>query len=535
MIETLKKLAMGMRSALRQRPMAQGQIGMAGVAVAAVIAPWIAIIALTSRSLRDALSDGFAAVLKERVFWLFVLSIGPLMAFVAAHPAPADDLLRDMRSWRVGFDYRSMFWGSPGVQSGDYYLGFDWAIGWVDRAVSNAGFPNWTWVPVVGTNMLLWGVGLVAVLRKARKPCNDLQMALFIGIVLATWLTPTFTERILSGRPEAFFALWALCALSVETLAQAIIWSIFGIALSSWYWFFWIYVPAAVLLFPARGWSLRAFVYRSAAATVILVCGFSFWWVASKGEYVQWFFHLHEAMRNRVIPVAENAGLGLAMITPLIVLIVGGAILAPRQSGPWLWSNERYAPLVLVALCAWFALPNMVRYIDSVASLGLAAVWIVIADKSRDVEVPKRWMGVIAFACVTWLIWGGITMGTAQKPLQNLTLNDARPGDRVLTFFSPSTYDAVYENTQIKVAPAFELGFSDRDVQMASVNLMRGKVDCNWLRSHDVRWVVAPAHAEIDAKDWGLCLDLYRLDKGVSIWKLRLPSGAERRQMTVRQ
>jgi hypothetical protein len=505
---------------------ARPQIALVATAVLLVLAPWVAILAGLSRTFRSALTEGLPQVLKERRFWMILLALVPIAAFLAAHPAPPDDLLRDLHAWRTGFDYRPMFWGSPGVQAGDYYLGFDWLVGWIDRAGVSMGYARWTWLPVVALDVAAWSVGLVIALRSLRRPDSDVRLALFVGVILAAWLSPDFSQRMLSGRPESFFALWALMAVTVESAAAAVAWVVTGIFLATWYWFFWIYVPAAILLFPSLGWTRQGFIRRAVAGAVVLGCGAAFWWVASGGAYLGWFWHLREAMHNRAVHIAENAGLGLGLFSPFLLLVVGAVWVLVSQpvehaaSTPsQITTPRRYAPVALLLLAAWFALPNMIRYMDSVISLGLAALWVAGSDALRATQTSPRWRAFLALSCVVGVIWMGMTLGMGGRRMPDLRLPHAQPGDRVLTFFSPDTYDVLYQNPGAKVAPAFEVGFSRQDIQRASSDLREGKVSCAWLQKNKVNWVVFPQTALIDPAH-SPCLTLSRVATGRSVWRV---------------
>jgi hypothetical protein len=407
------------------------------------------------------------------------------------------------------------------VQQGDYYLGFDWLVGHIDAAAQSWGWAAWSWVPVSGAAMLLWGVGFVAALRSSRAVEKSPEhVALFVVLVLSFWFAPDVLLRMISGRPEIFFALWALSALCVRGRARLLAWMAVGMVMTTWYWFFWIYVPATLLLWPERGVALKAFRDRAFVGASILTVGLAFWAIVSGGHYGEWFLHLHQALNARELQVGENAGLAAGLIVaPGLTVLIAGLTLA-AQNGVGLSSRERYTVLVLAALCAWFALPNMVRYMDSIASLGVAGLWIVGARLLDRYPPNPALRPLWAALCIVVLLWGGITLGAGSRHLADLTLPGAQPGDRVLTFFSADTYDTLYLNPQVRVAPAFELGFSRPDVQRASANLARGQVSCAWLENNRVRWVIAPAQGTFEAKDWTPCLSLVKVVHGKTVWRV---------------
>lgn len=535
---------MSLREKIRdgRHPLWMEQVALALSAVLLIKFPAaIAILALFG-VWRSVMASALAKTLEERTFWLFILSIGPLIVFLIAHPAPTDDLLRNLRVWMHGGDYRPMYWGSPGVGAGDEYLGFDWAVGHIDRIMQGWGLANWTWLPVVALSVSLWGGLLVAVFLRAHPVRTPEQLALFIAIVLSLWLNPNFLLRVTLGRPEAFFALWALSAVLVRGQAGLALWFASGLALSTGYWFFWIYAPSALLLWPHLPWTWANFRRRFLIGLIWGLSGMVFWVVVSHGHILDWFWHLHVAIGQRVAPVGENSGLSLGLIFSPFMTGIGIAVWlasgmsaskenerqavqeTPEQqagSRPALSRPQKGLLISLGLLCAWFALPNMVRYIDSVSSLGMLAVWVVGANLLAHVKTSPRIRSIAGALCVLILIGGGIKLGTGSKPLLDLTLPGARPGDKVLTFFSQDTYDTLYLNPQVRVAPAFELGFTRKDVQQASVDLMKGHVSCAWLRTNKVDWVIAPQGAPIEAQQWERCLSLVRVASGASVWKLR--------------
>lgn len=505
-------------AALREDVFAQQIAALGGTALLAMLFPAGLVLLLLLRPYREVLGSALERAMQERRAWLLLLCLGPAAAIAVAHPSPPDDLLRNLRAWAVGYDYRAMYWGSPGVQSGDYYLGFDWTIGWIDRAAQAMGVGNWSWLPVIVIDALLWGIGLTLVLRKQVAGAGDRAWAAFLAVTLMVWLVPNFTARILSGRPESFFALWAFCALAAESLSAVVLWVAVGMLLSTWYWFFWIYLPAAALLLAPMGWDRHALKWRAAAAGGVLLAGTTFWLFVSHGHYIGWFFHLREALHQRIASVGENEGLIMGLATPSVAGLIALGLCA-AGTPKTVTRSVRYTLWMLALLCAWFSLPNMTRYADSVVSLGAAAVVLLAASKWPTENLQAPWKTAGAVSLVGLFIWTVLILATGSRPLEDLSLPGATPGQKVLTWFSRSTYDAAYLNPSLRVAPSFEVGFSPKDVQQKSLNLGLGKVDCDWLARHDVAWVIAPA-APIQARQWERCLSLVKTDKdGTSVWR----------------
>jgi hypothetical protein len=506
-------------AALWHTEFAQQVTVLAVTALMAMLSPAGLLVLLLFGGYRRTLGSALERAMEERTAWFWLLCLGPAVSIAVAHPSPPDDLLRNLHAWAVGFNYKSMYWGSPGIQAGDYYLGFDWTIGWIDRSARALGVADWSWLPVILADALGWGVALTLVLRRQVVAAGTRAWMVFIAVTLLVWLVPNFTARVLSGRPESFFALWAFCALAAEDLAGVVIWVLAGMLLSTWYWFFWIYTPAAVLLLAPRGWERRALVLRAAAAGSVLVVGMTFWFIASKGHYIGWFLHLREALHNRIASVGENEGLIMGLATPPVAVLMAFGLTAAAVKTS-VGASARYTLVMLALLAAWFALPNMTRYTDSVVSLVAAGVVLLAARKWPADTLDGPWKTGAAVGIIGGFLWAVLILGTGSRPLENLALPQASPGQKVLTWFSRSTYDAGYLNPTLRIAPSFEVGFSPRDVQQQSLNLGLGKVDCDWLARHDVTWVIAPA-APIDAAQWQRCLSLVKTDNdGTSVWRL---------------
>jgi len=522
----LRKKVEPVLSRVVSEPFTQQIMALALTAALVFYAPVGVFLVMLSGRFRRTLAQALERAAEERTAWLWLLALGPVVAITVAHPSPPDDLLRDLRVWRTSFDYRPLFWGSPGIQPGDYYLGFDWCVGWIDRLCGHFGVQNWSWLPVIMLDALAWGVTLALILRQITRQAGSLVWMTGVACVMLVWLTPNFTSRVLSGRPESFFALWALCAVAVESVPGVILWVAAGFMLSTWYWFFWIYAPAAALLLWRQGWSAQAWRTRLLAGGVVLLCGAVFWLVVSKVDYLGWFWHLKSALHNRIGSVGENEILLMGLLSPAFMGLSAIGF-AAGISHRTLKHSEIYVLAILAILCAWFALPNMVRYTDSVTSLMSVAIIILASSAWENRVAHPPWGAAAAAGIIGTFIWTALTLGTGSRPLMDLHLDGAKPGEKVLTWYSRSTYDTLYLNPTLRVAPGFEVGFSRQDVQRQSFNLGKGKVDCNWIEREGVSWVIAPP-ADIDVARWNACLRLVRtLKDGSSVWDARNFSGSK--------
>lgn len=485
------------------------------------------VLAMLAPGFRRSLVSLLGELWKERSAWLALAVLAPAAAFVFVHPAPRDDLLRDLVVWRHGYDYRAMFWGSPLVMQQNAYLGFDWLVGHIDRLMNAAGLGSWSWMPVTIPLALGFAIALPRAMlaQTDRRDMSAVLLAVFLcGLV---WAMPEFVGRVRSGRPEAFASLWALCALIVRSRRGLVLWTLAGLAVAASYWLACVYVPAVLL---ARR-SLRA---RVIAALAIPAFSVTFWWWAMDGQMLAWWKAVSLGVANRIDGVGENSPFGILMLSGAGVLLLttalvavalrdGAASAAATHSSPpardlwraWVLKETTLAFAVL----AWFAAPNMVRYVDVVVPIMAALIMRHAAPLlSADLSIAAR---LAASALALGATIAAASAAGSPDRLPDLRIPDAKPGERVLTVFSRSTYAAIYQNPYLQVAPAFELGFSTQEVQKASYDLMKGRISCEWLCANGVHWVIAPP-APWSAADFGQCLDLVRADaSGSTIWRMR--------------
>ncbi|MBU2818365.1 hypothetical protein HF282_12875 [Acidithiobacillus ferrooxidans] len=427
--------------------------------------------------------------------WLPVIAAGCVIAsFIMAHPAPSDDLLKDLVSGRYGFDYRKAFWASPLLTHGDQYIGFDLLASWV-----YAHLPlRWAYAPFQAALVL----GYLAVQARLYPrilrdvPYRHGWTAL---LILLVWLQPEFIERVVSGRPESFMALWAFSALAMDTPLLVVIWAILGAFLMPSYWLAGVYIPAALLL-PGRGLKSRLLIGAGVAAIFM-----GFWGWYTDLRWPIWLLELHTEMGLRQEAVAENMGMALAMYAPaMLVAIVAFWRFRDglRTVSPWIW-----------AVIAWFLLPDMIRYLDIIAALVSAALATAIAADREHAQLDGNWPGL--FAVLAGLFW--VVGQVPHTELNAVHIAGYRPGQRVLTAFGPLTYDAIYENPGIRVAPAMELGATEISVQRASMALQRGRVSCSVLARYHVAYVIENSLRGTPPA----CLGLLSMDGATRVWRVR--------------
>ena len=482
---------------------------------ALVKAPALAILGLMVPSVRQALGRALEQAAAERKWWIALAICAPLAGYLIGHPAPPDDLLRDLTVWRHHDDYRPMYWGSPGISRGDYYLGFDWAAGWIDRAFVSLGQLRWAWLGV--TIPLCIGTAAVmpaALLTRTRRR-DPAAILLLCIVVCAAWMVPDFGQRVKSGRPEAFATLWMLSALLVGTRTRLIAWIACGAAIFSSYWFAWIYLPAFALLPRAVPWKARRWL-----AIALCLYAACFWLVASHGHILDWYWNLSRALHNRAYPVLQNVGLLAESFLPAAITFTALAITAlwMGRSDSALQRHDGPSPRTIAWIVVWFLLPNMVRYVETVYALLAVLIFerlLAIVPEKIEPRILPAMAGAAFALCVVSA--AAMFQGYGQIA-RGYVLPGAHPGDKVLTWFGHDTYDVLFVNPQVRVTPAFELGMTTKPLQKVSFALGKGEVSCQQLKDLQVRWVVAPHQANIERLARSSCLRLVGSAHQSSVW-----------------
>ena len=426
-------------------------------------------------------------------------------ALVLIHPFPPDDLARDLVAWADHDDYRQMFWGSPRVPGYDLYLGFDHlaAQAWILPAA-------WRALPF----QLLPLLGLLGVMTAALGrifPAEIPERRLWIaGLLLLTLLMPGMTTRIVQGRPEIWFSVWALSALVLDGW----LWCAIGLLLAPLYWLAPVYAVGALLLrtHSDRPWRARLLWGAGYAAIASVL-----WLWLSGGLWLTGLSALMTSGHDRIGSVAETD-------TVWTMMAGSGAVL-------WAWLAWRYRrgfdlrfDRDLLLVLAIFLLPDMVRYTSMVSPL----LVLLLARASAFVSLRAHRGGTTASSAVPaagirlLLTWGCIFLlplgfaGSA-APAPGF-LAHVRPGDRVLAPFSPTLYRSLFAAVPrgAMMAPAMEVGMTTHAVQQMALDLADGRIHCAALHRHHVRWVVESAHTGAVPP----CLRLDSTDGPLRAWRV---------------
>lgn len=445
----------------------------------------------------DAVAERNGLILKLMIFLV------PVIFYIAASPSPGDDLLREMTANLHDFDYRNLYWGSPRLMAGDTSYWYSRLTDWLPRVLPL----NEAYLPVQYTLLLGWALVIPLGIRKAvllSKTTDDPVVIWAIVAVLtaAIWFQPTFVTRITQGRPENLGALIATGAFLVDGTLGAILWTVLMALFVPMYWISFAYLPGAFLMrIPVRQ---RILLFSILALEVLVV------WVSGlQGHWLSWIIGMHVAIQHRLGLVGEDLPLIDALATPQIwVFPLIALILANTKTT----GNKKYIIPLMVNII-WFSAPNMVRYLDDLLPLLAFAIAIYVKPISRD--QLRSYLPLILLSCFFFM-----TQGMHQNPLPNMKIPGAKPGQRVLAQSSPAEYYTLYENPELRYAPAMEIGYTKRAIQNLALGLNTQKTTCSQLHHYHVRWIV------ITGLDWsenklGRCVRLIRSDRrGYEIWKV---------------
>ncbi len=468
----------------------------------AVKVPALAVVAaFTNPGTFETLGKQFRQSL-ERDHWgylLFVLAI-PLAMFWSGQYPPGDDLLRDLVAYQVNYDYRGAYWGSPGVPPYNQYIAFDWAV----SALGGQPYAP----PLVQS--FLFVAFAAAFLRAVRLGLGDgARYTVIAALLLLTLALPTVLCRVVMARPEMLFCAWLLWGLSARRGAETWFWASTGSALALCYWLSPIYASAALALGAMRPDRLPLRI-RLGLGAFLFLCFSAQWLIATDGVWLRAIPELYAQMSNRAVDVVENqlAITALAtMMGPLALIVLVLAIRATRA---------RQARWEVMALAAFFLLPNMVRYAAHVEPLLVLAALPRLSPRLHN--LPLRWWPALHVA----IVWGALMIlppSAPSLPMSRDLLVDARPGDRVLTPFGAITYQTLFNSLKhgVLIAPALEIGMTDKAVQVMARELNDGKVDCAQLAQWHVQWVVEKTLSQ----QLPHCLSLHAIDGPVRLWRVQ--------------
>ncbi|MHB1666106.1 hypothetical protein [Thiomonas sp.] len=475
------------------------------IAGLALISPWLALAALFLAYRGEVLTPAMAVYMapfrEDRLLWWGLPAALIAFLFLARHPFPPDDLLRDMTAWAYHYDYRRTFWGSPRIPHYDQYLGFDLLAGWVYRHLPTL------YAPLVFqfTSLALY-LGLLSGIL-ARKLKDDPLRWTLIGLAIALSLCTPVLDRIVEGRPEMFFALWTLAAFLADGVWMWV-WLAVGLTIVPWYWLAGAYAPAFLAL-PGR--SLK---FRLGGTILFGLAACGIWMGLSHGLWWHSFIGLRGDIQDRVYGVTENEGLSVLLQDPVIALALVSLLVLP-----WNWRKTQASTWLLLA---WFCLPWMMRYIDLLAPLGLILLaegwnseavrsWSPWGTQGRLPETRLARVRLAGFLLLLALPWRMIP--PSPPYFLHIPGETPRTGVRVLSPFGPETYDTLYANPGVRLAPAMEPGMTRRSLQRLAQTV--AKASCAQIQASGAAYLIEDTLTATKP-----CLKLVTVNGPWALWKI---------------
>lgn len=354
----------------------------------------------TELSSRNSLPVGRVEIAIILTFYALLLAIKPM--------EPADDLLRHMKAYTYGFDYRVLWPFSPGVPHFDPYLLFDIVAGFIHRTCGANGYH------ILQTAALCLYFGAIYALCKEAPDRNW-------RVLLSLIITALLIERITLARPSIFASgLFLLAVAACKEQSIRWYWHLaLSLCMASFYFLFFIYLIPLVLY------------RREYLAGIVL--GLAGWTAYAGGEY----FHF---LRDVIVMDTMRSGMTVSEGSSLLVNMLRFLwVLIPLA----LYFRKDLKQLLLVA---WFFLSNQLRYIETVLPL--------LASYAQ--HLPWR----ITQASLVFILFPLFlyTLKPTSGDDSFRVLAGAVPaGSSVMCLESSTMYKLVYGNDHLRLSPSLDV------------------------------------------------------------------------------
>jgi hypothetical protein len=379
---------------------------------------------------------------------------------------PPDDLLRHMKAYTYGYDYRQMWPFSPGLPSFNMYYLFDVFTGAVHHILGPFSF-----VLIQVLAITLYAVAIYWMLQGASsRNWRFTLMMIILTLVLF---------RVMLARPSTFASGLFLLALATCNDNRVKWWMhlILGCIIACVYHLFFIYlIPLAI--------------YRR-SYVVSLVCGITGWVMFAGTEY----FHAIQSVmtidsHRAGLLVAESQPIWHALLPTLFIIL------------PVLFYWRKDVKRLLAS--GWFLLSNRMRYIEVLAP-ALASY-----AKHWDVKLSQLSVSVIVISLCFY-------RPTTHMEDSWIALKGAvPPGSRVLCLHSDPMYKMVYANEGLKLSPCMDAGWDTDEIKTAiRMAVEDGKLYRKVLQSGHYEFIV-----ENNLKEIPQGLSLYKISGKYRIWKV---------------
>jgi len=382
------------------------------------------------------------------------------LTIVAIPVMPADDLLRNLLAYTVGYDYERMFaWSS--IPKYDLYYLFDVFAGLLHRC-----FGFYAFIPIQLACIASFSSGYLWLLRGTNNNLRLASLVLVLHLVL---------PRLLLGRPAGFeTGLFLIAFAAIED--KRVRWWVhvlIGAIMASFYHLFWLYLLPLALM--RRVYALP------------LAAGLAGWLWYGGSEYVDVVRGLLFAKEARPFMISEA-------VSSVTAILPNAYILLPLC---FFWRKN----LKLALSAGWFIASNQLRYMEIFIPLLVSMV--------RSWNYRPHLFVVISLVLVLF------TSRQYQNEWSAETFrNRFPPGSTVLDLTASAYFQILYANPGTKVAPAFEITWTDPKIQAAiTLAIKQGKLDCSALAGYRFDFIV-----EDNMKQVPSCLTLHGVSGKFRIW-----------------
>ncbi len=430
---------------------------------------------------------------------------------------PTDDLLRDVLSWKYGFDYTKLFPYAPLNPQYNQYIGFDYLMYLVQR-VAGFGIKGQNLAVHISQVISFIGFYLAGLyvfdkyLSRFQIKNKDFWMFIIIcGVVSST------IGRIIIGRPEMWFTIWAISALGVfyRGRTSKIVWIIMGLIMVPLYWLALLYTPFTILVFRSKLKSILLFL-------TFVIVNITFWQMYSNGLWIHNFELLKLCFANRIptLLVAENESAYYILTMPLFIVILylsliklkGINLKARVKTLSVNYILDSYALKLIIVISFYLFFINMVRYIGVLSFLFLALGFNIFNDLIKDFNIPEIPRNII------YLVLAMVMVQNVKGSTSIIDGDYHIPRDsKVLVLMRDGVYAIPYFNkSPIQIVPSMEIGGNKQWVQKILVTALdNGVVNCDEIQ-HRFDYVAEKSLTNIPT-----CLDLYQVNGDIRIWKIK--------------
>jgi len=418
---------------------------------------------LRQASVRNCQDLGWFEILVCFGFYALLMALFPT--------EPPDDLLRHMKAYSYGYDYRLMWPYSPGVPGFNMYYLFDLFAGQIHSLLGPNGY-----VLIQILAVSLYGVAIFWLLKGI--PSRNWRVALTMIILSLVFF------RVFLARPTTFESGLFLLAVAACSDDRVKPWAHFllGCLMACLYHGFFIYLLPLIIYRRIYALSLAA-----GLAGWVVFCGAGYFSVLKGVINI-------ESLRSG-IKVAESQPVLYALLPVLFCLI----------PVCYYWRREFRKVVVTI----WFLLSNRMRFIEVILPL------IASFTKYWDVRLPQLSVALIVMSLCFF------RPVTRTEDSWASFKNVVPAGSRVLCLQSEPMYKLVFANSGLKLSPCMDAGWDSEALKAAILEADRsGRLDPRILRSARYDYLVESNLRNIPAG-----LQLAGLAGKYRVWKIPAAMG----------